>query len=114
MRRLRPRQGTRRRPPFAHAPTTTFEGAPDEHPYPVRRTGLCLLPGDSHDGPFQIRIAVEDMAVSVPTSLFAVSLTETLRMCDCLNRKLGLDRAAWTDLVERCMHPPGGDGRTVH
>ena len=30
--------------------------------------------GDSHDGPFQIRIAVEDMAVSIPTSLFAVSL----------------------------------------
>ena len=70
--------------------------------------------GNSHDGPFQIRIAVEDMAVSIPTSLFAVSLTEAFRLCDGMNRKLGLDRAAWTALVERCMHPPGGGGRTVH
>ncbi len=70
--------------------------------------------GSSHDGPFQIRIAVEDMAVSIPTSLFAVSLTEAMTTCDCLNRKLGLDRAAWTALVERCMHPPGGSGHTVH
>ena len=30
--------------------------------------------GESHDGPFQIRIAVEDMAVSIPTSLFAASV----------------------------------------
>ena len=28
--------------------------------------------GDSHDGPFQIRIAVEDMAVSIRTSLAAL------------------------------------------
>ena len=34
--------------------------------------------------------------------------------CDCLNRKLGLDRAAWTALVERCMHPAGAGGHTVH
>ena len=32
--------------------------------------------GNSHDGPFQIRIAVEDMAVSIPTSLVAVSLDD--------------------------------------
>jgi len=70
--------------------------------------------GNSHDGPFQVRIAIEDMAVSIPTSLIAVELTEALRMCDCLNRKLGLDRAAWTALVERCMHPAGGRGRTLH
>ena len=37
---------------------------------------------NSHDGPFQIRIAVEDMAVSIPTSLFAVSLTEAMTTCD--------------------------------
>ena len=70
--------------------------------------------GNSHDGPFQIRIAVEDMAVSISTSLFAVSLAEAFGLCDCLNRKLGLDRAAWTALVERCMHPPGASGHTVH
>ena len=70
--------------------------------------------GDSHDGPFQIRIAVEDMAVSIPTSLFAVSLAEAFRLCDGMNRKLGLDRAAWTALVERCMHLADGGGRTVH
>ena len=68
--------------------------------------------GEDHDGPFQIRIAVEDMAVSIPTSLFAVSLSEAFGLCDRLNRRLGLDRAAWTALVERCMHPPGG--RTLH
>ena len=69
---------------------------------------------DSHDGPFQIRIAVEDMPVSIPTSLFAVSLAEAMNACDRLNRKLGLDRAAWTALVERCMHPAGAGGHTVH
>ena len=51
---------------------------------------------------------------SIPTSLFAVSLTEAFTTCDRLNRRLGYDRAAWTALVERCMHPPGGSGRTVH
>ena len=50
--------------------------------------------------------------VSIPTSLFAVSLSEAFGLCDRLNRKLGLDRAAWTALVERCMHPAGG--RTLH
>ncbi len=68
--------------------------------------------GDSHDGPFQTRIAVEDMAVSIPTSLSAVSLSEAFGLCDRLNRRLGLDRAAWTAPVERCMHPAGG--RTLH
>ena len=70
--------------------------------------------GESHDGPFQIRIAIEDMAVSISTSLFAVSMVEALDTCDRLNRNLGLDRAAWTALVERCMHPPGASGHTVH
>ena len=81
---------------------------PDEPAY-----AFCPA-GNSHDGPFQIRIAVEDMAVSIPTSLVAVSLDDALRLCDRLNRELGLDRAAWTDLVERCMHPPGGRGATLH
>ena len=70
--------------------------------------------GDSHDGPFQIRIAVEDMAVSIPTALVALSLADSLRLCDRLNGRLGLDRAAWTALVERCMHPAGGGGLTLH
>ena len=70
--------------------------------------------GNSHDGPFQIRIAVEDMAVSIRTSLVALSLDDAFTMCDRLNRKLGLNRAAWTALVERCMHPPSASGRTVH
>ena len=81
---------------------------PDEPAY-----AFCPA-GDSHDGPFQIRIAIEDMAIAIPTSLFAVSLTEAFTTCDRLNRKLGLDRAAWTALVERCMHPPGGRGATLH
>ena len=79
---------------------------PDEPAY-----AFCPA-ADSHDGPFQIRIAVEDMAVSIPTSLFAVSLSEAFGLCDRLNRRLGLDRAAWTALVERCMHP--AEGRTLH
>ena len=81
---------------------------PDEPAY-----AFCPA-GDSHDGPFQIRIAVEDMAIAIPTSLIAVSLADALRMCDRLNRKLGLDRAAWTALVERCIHPVGRSGATLH
>ena len=61
---------------------------PDEPAY-----AFCPA-GDSHDGPFQIRIAVEDMPVSIPTSLFAVSLADAFGLCDRLNSKLGLDRAA--------------------
>ena len=68
--------------------------------------------GDSRDGPFQIRIAVEDMTVSIPTALVALSLADAFGLCDRLNRKLGLDRAAWTALVERCMHP--ARGHTLH
>lgn len=79
---------------------------PDEPTY-----AFCPA-GDSHDGPFQIRIAVEDMAVSIPTSLFAVNLADAFGLCDRLNRKLGLDRAAWTALVERCLHPAAG--HTLH
>ena len=33
---------------------------------------------DSHDSPFQIRIAVEDLAVSIRTSLVALSLDDAL------------------------------------
>ena len=81
---------------------------PDEPAY-----AFCPA-SDSHDGPFQIRIAVEDMAITIPTSLVAVSLADTLCMCDRLNRKLSLDRAAWTALVERCMHPVSRSGATLH
>ena len=54
------------------------------------------------------------MGVSIPTSLFAVSLADALTMADRLNAKLGLDRAAWTALVERCMHPAGRGADTLH
>ena len=93
-------------PSIRRSPPMSADTLPDDPAY-----AFCPA-GDSRDDPFQIRIAVENMAVSIPTALVALSLADAFGLCDRLNRKLGLDRAAWTALVERCMHPAGG--HTLH
>ena len=61
----------------------------------------------------QIRIVFEGMDGYVPTALVALSLQDALELCDRLNAKLGLDREAWTRLVDRSMRPPT-PGEALH
>ena len=58
---------------------------------------------DLPDQPQQIRIVFEDMDGYVPTALVALTLDDAERLCDRLNRRLGLDHEAWTKLVGQSM-----------
>ena len=55
------------------------------------------------DGLHRVAIAVEGMAVSIPTSMITVTLGDALDMCDRLNRRLGHDRHSWTAFAARCL-----------
>ena len=58
---------------------------------------------DLPDQPQQIRIVFEGMEGYVPTALVALTLADAERLCDRLNRRLGLDHEAWTKLVGQSM-----------
>ena len=45
----------------------------------------------------------------IPTALVALTLADAERLCDKLNRRLGLDREAWNRLVARSMAAGRGD-----
>ena len=51
--------------------------------------------------PQPIRIVFAGVPGYVPTALVALTLDDAERLCDRLNARLGLDRRAWTALVER-------------
>ena len=77
----------------------------------------CFCPiADDNDEPPQIRILVEGFAFAIPTALVALSYDDGFTLCDRLNRKLGLDRAAWTALAARCLRAGAGgmNGSTLH
>ena len=61
------------------------------------------------DQPQQIRIVFEGMDGCVPTALVALTLADAERLCDRLNRRLGLDREAWCAIVGRSMAAARGD-----
>ena len=68
---------------------------------------------DLPDQPQQIRIVFENMSGYVPTAMVALTLADALRLCDRLNRRLGLDHEAWTKLVGRSM-AAARDGAPLH
>ena len=68
---------------------------------------------DLGDEPQQIRIVFQGMTGYVPTALVALTIADAERLCDRLNAKLGLDRAAWTRLAGRSM-AAGGDEPPLH
>ena len=77
----------------------------------------CFYPAADEDGaPPQIRILVEGFAFAIPTALVALDRTDGFAVCDSLNRRLGLDRSAWTALAARCLRAGGGgmNGSTLH
>ena len=69
---------------------------------------------DMTDQPQQIRIVFQGMSGYVPTALVALTLDDAERVCDKLNRRLGLDREAWSRLVGRSMFGDGGGSEQVH
>lgn len=68
---------------------------------------------DPSGQPQQIRIVFQDLPGYVPTALVALTLDDAERFCDRLNKRLGLDRAAWTELAGRSMFD-GIDESQVH
>ena len=61
------------------------------------------------DQPQQIRIVFDGMDGYIPTALVALTLDDAERLCDRLNRRLGLDREAWSAIVARSMAAGRGD-----
>ena len=81
----------------------TAQTLPDEPDY-------CFAPAyDVETDVQQIRIVIEGLAGHVPTALVTLDLEDALNICDKLNRRLGLDRQAWTALVAASMHAEDDD-----
>ena len=71
---------------------------------------FCFCPAyDVEDEVQQIRIVIEGMAGHVPTALVALTMDDALSICDKLNRRLGLNREAWTAMAAASMHAGDGD-----
>ncbi len=81
----------------------TAQTLPDE-------PNFCFAPAyDVETEVQQIRIVIEGLAGHVPTALVALDLDDALGICDKLNRRLGLDREAWTAMVAASMSAENGD-----
>ena len=74
---------------------------------------FCFAPAyDVETDVQQIRIVIEGLAGHVPTAMIALDLDGALDICDKLNRRLGLDREAWTAMAAGSMRaetPEPGD-----
>lgn len=74
---------------------------------------FCFCPAyDAETDVQQIRIVIEGLSGHIPTALIALDLDDALRLCDKLNRRLGLDRQAWSAMVAGSMRD--GDGEPWH
>ena len=75
----------------------TAQTLPDE-------PNFCFVPAyDIETEVQQIRIVIEGLDGHVPTALIALRLDDALSICDKLNRRLGLDRDAWTAMAAASM-----------
>ena len=81
----------------------TAQTLPDE-------PNFCFVPAyDVQTDVQQIRIVIEGLAGHVPTALIALDLDDALSICDKLNRRLGLDREAWTSMAAASMKAEDDD-----
>ena len=70
----------------------------------------CFVPAyDVEDEVQQIRIVIKGMAGHVPTALVALTVQDAEEICDKLNRRLGLNRKAWTAMAAASMHAEDDD-----
>ena len=58
---------------------------------------------DSNEPVQQILMVFDGMTGHAGTSLVALSIVDAERLCDRLNRRLGLDRHAWSQIAARAM-----------
>ena len=86
---------------------------PSTHTLPDEPVYAFAPSYDLPDQPQQIRIVFEGMDGYVPTALVALTLQDAERLCDRLNRRLGLDHEAWSRLVGRSM-AAGPDDTPLH
>ena len=81
----------------------TAQTLPDE-------PNFCFAPAyDVETEVQQIRIVIEGLAGHIPTALVTLDLEQALDICDKLNRRLGLDREAWTAMVAESMRAEDSD-----
>ena len=81
---------------------------PDEPTY-------CFAPVTDTDGELpQIRILIEGLGLAVPTALVCLNAEDGFALADKLNRRLGLDRAAWTALAARCLRAAAAGSTAIH
>ena len=71
---------------------------------------FCFCPAyDVEADVQQIRIVIKGLSGHVPTALIALDLDDALAICDKLNRRLGLDREAWSEMAAASMREGDGD-----
>ena len=76
---------------------------------------FCFAPVADDDGePPQIRIFIEGLPFAVPTALVCLTAEDGFALADKLNRRLGLDRAAWTALAARCLRAAEAGSTAIH
>ena len=76
---------------------------------------FCFAPVSDEDGePPQMRILIEGLPFAVPTALVCLTAEDGFLLADKLNRKLGLDRPAWTALAARCLRAAGAGSTAIH
>ena len=76
---------------------------PDAHTLPDNPIYAFTPSYDLGDEVQQIRIVIQDIPGFIPTSLVALTVRDAEDVCDKLNRRLGLDREAWTAIAARAM-----------
>ena len=76
---------------------------------------FCFAPIADEDGELpQIRLFVEGLPFAVPTALVCLTAEDGVALADKLNRRLGLDRAAWTALAARCLRAAEAGSTAIH
>ena len=63
-------------------------------------------PQESPGLPHPIIIIVEGLPQPITTSIVALTLDDAANVCDAMNARLGLDRAAWTAIAAEALTPP--------
>ena len=76
---------------------------PEAHTLPDNPVYAFIPSYDLGDEVQQIRIVIRDIPGYIPTSLVALTVQDAEDVCDKLNRRLGLDREAWTALAAQAL-----------
>ncbi len=84
------------------------------HALPVDPVYAFSPADDSGDERRRIQIVFENMSTRVDTTLVALTLSDAERLCDRLNARLGLGRAAWSKIARSSTDPRPAGRRPLH